>query len=115
MTCKKYVSEFGKECWSGVLPTTLLSDLEFHELICGHDISAVLHTNLGSLTVVDRVTGFGNGIRDTETGFRDSNDLFWLASGMCDVRVSGANTVKEAIDWVKRKANTCIPEEKSKP
>ena len=35
------------------------------------DVALALHTNLGSLTVVDRMTGYGRGIRDTESGFRN--------------------------------------------
>ena len=65
-----------------------------------------LHTNLGSLTVLDRMTGFG--WRDTETGYRDPDGKFWLASGMRDVRRSKAVTTQDAIDWVKRYANTCV-------
>lgn len=32
---------------------------------------------------------------------------FWLASGNNDVRYSGAETVGEAIEWVKEQANNC--------
>lgn len=70
-----------------------------------------LHTNIGSLTVLDRMTGFGGGIRDIETGFRDTDGNFWLASGNVDVRESGCNTLGEAIEWVKKRANTCAPKE----
>ncbi len=67
-----------------------------------------MHTNLGSLTVLDRKTGFIGEPRDTETGYRSPDGKFWLASGMYDVRESGVNTIQEAIDWVKERANTCI-------
>lgn len=67
-----------------------------------------LHADIGSLTVLDRMTGFG--WRDIETGYRAPNGDFWLASGGCDVRESGANTIGEAIDWVKRRSNTVRPE-----
>jgi hypothetical protein len=55
------------------------------------------------------MTGYGYGQRDTETGYRDSDGLFWLASGCCDVRESGCKTIGEAIEWVKARANTCNP------
>lgn len=62
--------------------------------------------NLGSLTVLDRMTGFG--YRDVETGFRDKDGKFWLASGNYDVRHSGSKTLGDAIEWIKRNANTCV-------
>ena len=42
-------------------------------------------------------------------GSETLNGDFWLASGMQDVRQSGAKTLGEAIDWVKSRANTCRP------
>jgi len=65
------------------------------------------HTDLGFITVLDRRTRSGNGIRDTETGFRDPDGAFWLASGMQDVRDSSVKTWGEAVQWVKDHANTC--------
>lgn len=73
------------------------------------DKQIALHTNLGSLTVLNRMTGFG--WRDVETGYRDTNGEFWLASGNQDVTMSGVKTIGEAIKWVKERANTCIGEE----
>ena len=70
------------------------------------DTQIALHTNLGSLTVLDRLTGFG--WRDVETGYRDPNGEFWLASGNQDVTKSTVKTLGEAIEWVKERANTCI-------
>ena len=70
------------------------------------DKQIALHTNLGSLTVLDRLTGYG--WRDVETGYRDSNGEFWLASGNQDVTMSTVKTIGEAIKWVKERANTCI-------
>lgn len=58
--------------------------------------------------MIDRMTGFG--WRDVETGFRDKDGQFWLASGGLDVRYSGYKTIGEAIQWIKDRANTCIPE-----
>lgn len=77
------------------------------------DEQAALHMDIGSLTVVDRMTGFG--WRDIETGFCAPDGRFWLASGGFDVRDSGAATIGEAIEWVKRNANTCIPEPNKQP
>lgn len=74
------------------------------------DKQIALHTNLGSLTVLDRMTGFG--WRDVETGYRDPNGEFWLASGNQDVTKSGVKTIGEAIKWVKERANICIWPEK---
>ena len=73
------------------------------------DTQIALHTNLGSLTVLDRLTGFG--WRDVETGYRDTNGEFWLASGNQDVMMSGVKTIGEAIKWVKERANTCVGKE----
>jgi hypothetical protein len=44
----------------------------------------------------------------TETGYRDPEGKFWLASGSLDVRNFGVFTVGEAIEWVKDRANTCV-------
>ena len=58
------------------------------------------------LTVVDRITGYGNGQRDIETGFRDDADLFWLASGMFDIRDFPDLSIADAIEKVKCNSNT---------
>lgn len=70
------------------------------------DKQIALHTDFGSLTVLDRMTGFG--WRDVETGYRDPDGNFWLASGNQDVTESGSKTIGEAIEWVKERANTCV-------
>jgi len=104
---EKYINEINKECYKGVEPTTPFKELEFHDVekMIDDDRQLALHTNLGSLTVLDRMTGFG--WRDIETGYRDKDGKFWLASGNYDVTKSGAVTVQDAIDWVKERANTC--------
>lgn len=109
MSFEKYINDYGKLCYRGVTPDTAFADLAFHDVPNSfpEDRQFALHTNLGSLTVLDRMTGFG--WRDVETGFRLGSD-FWLASGNCDVRHSGAKTMQEAIDWVKANANTCVPD-----
>jgi len=109
---EKYINDHNKECYRGVTTECGFSSELFHtpEKQYEDDEQFALHTNLGSITVLDRMTGFIGGIRDTETGFRDPDGNFWLASGMYDVRESGAKTVGEAIAWVKEKANTCVPQ-----
>ena len=107
---EKYTNDCGKECYKDVAPETPFDKLEFRELDSQMETDKqwALHTNLGSLTVLDRMTGYGGGIRDTESGFRSPDGKFWLASGMQDVRRSGAATIQAAIDWVKDRANTCV-------
>lgn len=63
------------------------------------------HSNLGSITVLDRMTGYGGGVRDIETGYRAIDGKFWLASGNFDIRSQGCATVGEAIECIKRNAN----------
>lgn len=46
-------------------------------------------------------------MRDVETGFTDSEDNFWLASGEFDIREFPELTIKEAIKFIKKSANTC--------
>lgn len=115
---EKYINQWGKECWKGISNDTPLDATMFHLLTRDEDswdeeFQHVLHTNLGSITVVDRRTGFGH--RDTETGYRDAEGYFWLASGMCDVLQSECKTIGEAIEWVKQNANTCIAAPPYKP
>lgn len=110
---EKYTNDSGKECYRGVTEDTPFSELEFHEVdmtAMPENIQFALHTNLGSLTVLDRLTGYSGYVRDTETGYRDQEGHFWLASCMVDVRNSGAATIGEAIEYVKRNANTCVPQ-----
>jgi len=53
------------------------------------------------------MTGWGGGIRDTETGFRDRDNNFWLVSGMFDIRDYADLSIKDAITKIKDSANTC--------
>jgi hypothetical protein len=111
---QKYINDSGKEAYSGVTVETPFSKELFHRVRMPEhdglysDNQWALHTNLGSLTVLDRMTGFG--YRDVETGYRDMAGKFWLASGDFDVRYSGALTLGEAIQWVKTRANNCNPD-----
>ena len=105
---EKYINDSGKEVYRGVTGETPFASLEFHGCpkVSEEDFQRALHTNMGSLTVLDRLTGFG--YRDIETGFRDPSGEFWLASGLCDVILAGPETMQDAIDWVKKNANTCV-------
>lgn len=108
----KTTNEHGNQVWVGVQENTPFDTSMFHEVDMtpiDEDQQWALHTNLGSLTVLDRMTGFG--FRDIETGFRDNDGEFWLASGNFDVRHSGAKTIGDAIEWIKRNANTCVGKE----
>lgn len=53
------------------------------------------------------MTGYGCGVRDTETGFRDTDGKFWLASGMFDIRKMNVNTFGDAVSEIKKNANNC--------
>jgi len=108
---EKYINKHNKECYRGVDMDSPFSAELFHKPeYQGEDQeSFAFHSELGSLTVLDRLTGFSGYVRDTETGYRDPDGQFWLASGMQDVRESGCKTVGAAIAWVKQNANTCVP------
>ena len=74
----------------------------------GEDVIFTAHTEIGRFTVLDRLTGWGEGhSRDTETGFKDKDGKFWLASGMVDIRKFTELTIQEAVDFIKKEANTC--------
>lgn len=108
---KKSINEHGKEVWIGATMDSSFDMNMFHVVdmtFLDEDQQWALHTDVGSLTVLDRMTGFG--WRDVETGYRDTEGKFWLASGNCDVRDSGAKTLGEAIQWVKSLANNCVGE-----
>jgi hypothetical protein len=62
----------------------------------------------GRITILDRLTGWGCGQRDTETGYRDQDNKFWLASGQFDIRSFPDLTIPEAINKIKDNANTCV-------
>jgi hypothetical protein len=84
-----------------------IKDLVFKEIIMSSsdDFQWAHHGKFGSITVLDRMTGFG--WRDIETGFRDPAGKFWLASGGFCIRAFPDLTVSEAIAKIKENANTC--------
>jgi hypothetical protein len=98
--------ESAKLFWVGAILDTHFDPSMFEPVFdqFGPNHQWALHTDIGSLTVLDRMTGFG--YRDVETAFRDPNGFFWLASGDQDVRFSGAVTLGEAIAWVKQRATS---------
>ena len=105
----KTINEHGKEVWAECDADSSFSADMFYEVDMSRredDQQFALHTDLGSLTVLDRMTGFG--WRDIETGYRAKDGKFWLASGGYDVRESGAETLGAAIEWVKQNANNCV-------
>lgn len=112
MEIEKYINEYKKECYLGIELTTPFNKDFFHDINLNYenDIQFAFHSELGIITVLDRMTGFGNGIRDIETGYRDKNNNFWLASGNFDVRHQDCKTFGDAIELIKLCANTCIPE-----
>lgn len=90
----------------------LIKDLEWkEEKRCnGEDTLYTAHTDLGRITVLDRITGWGGGLRDIETGYTDQDGRFWLASGMFDIRRFSDLTLDKAIELIKKEANTCTCE-----
>lgn len=84
-----------------------VKDLEFKaERIWEADILYAANLETGErITVLDRMTGFGNGQRDIETGYRDTNRNFCLASGMFDIREYPELEINEAIEMIKRNSN----------
>lgn len=87
-----------------------VSELEFKKTKQAEsDTLFTAYTEYGRITVLDRMTGWGDGRRDTETGFRDKiHELFWLASGMFDIRDYPELELEDAIDLIKKHANTCV-------
>jgi len=93
-----------------------ISELYFYkEKLCGGTDTLYFAYYAGyRITVLDRLTGFGDGnIRDIETGLKDyrikSDDNFWLASGNFNIRNFNNLTVEDAIKKIKENANTVIP------
>ena len=87
-----------------------ISKLEWKvkEICDGEDTLFSAYTDLGRITVLDRLTGWGGGCRDIETGYKDNDGKFWLASGNFDIRAFPDKTIEEAVTIIKDNANTCI-------
>ena len=85
-----------------------IRDLEFQiEYRFEDDILYGAKIDQGRITVLDRLTGYSYDIRDVETGFRDLENKFWLASGNFDIREYPYLEICEAIEMIKRCSNTC--------
>lgn len=89
-----------------------LCDLAWNDpyIFCGGDdiLHALKLGEVEKITVLDRLTGFGDGIRDIESGYKNPDGKFWLASGNFDIRDIPGITVAEAISKIKENANTCV-------
>lgn len=87
-----------------------IKDLEFTETTQSKsDILWTHRSEYGIISILDRLTGWGEGnVRDVETGYRDIDGKFWLASGDFDIRRYGDLSIPEAIGKIKQNANTCV-------
>jgi len=104
---KKIINRYGKEFYTDVTENDAFDVVLFHEVKdqLPDDYQVALHTNLGSITVLNRLTGFG--CRDIETAYRSPDNKFWLASGNFDIREKGCKTISDAIEKIKHNANIC--------
>lgn len=88
-----------------------------HPEVDGRESNVSWHADVpeGHISILDRMTGYtgmyGFGLRDTETGFRDKDGKFWLASGMFDIRDYATDTIPDAIRRIKKNSNTCRGQE----
>jgi hypothetical protein len=85
---------------------------DFNTEVCNEDdtLFAVKLSDGSRITVLDRLTGWGGGLRDVETGYRGPEKQFWLASCDFDIReVASGITYAQAIEMIKNNANTCVP------
>ena len=100
---------FRSKEWCGIRLESEFDKKYFHEveMYDKEDTQLACHTSyLGSITVLDRMTGFGH--RDIETGYRDLHGEFWLASGNFNVLEQNCDTFGEAISLIKKRANNCV-------
>ena len=87
----------------------LVKDLEWREArrCGGEDVIFFAKSQFCKFSVLDRMTGYGFGMRDIETGMYDEHGKFWLVSGNYDIREFPELTIEEAIIKIKKDANTC--------
>jgi hypothetical protein len=101
---EKYINKNGVPEWRGVSENSPFSDDMFHDVDMSFNTDnnkqLALYTNIGD------ITGFG--YRDIETGYKDTDGKFWLASGDYNVIESDCKTVGDAIAWIKERANECV-------
>ena len=109
---EKYINEHGKECYRGVNSESKFSADLFHfpewQPKEEGEYSKAFHSELGSLTVLRRKTGYSGSPIDVESGYRDEDGKFWLASCGYDISSEDIETVGDAIKWIKTHANTCL-------
>lgn len=113
------INERGKRFWVGATTETEFNDSLFHEVDMSNpwldeigkepDRQLAFHSDIGSITILDRMTGFSFG-RDIETGYRDPDGKFWLASGQFNILAKNVSTIGEVIELIKASANNCIGE-----
>lgn len=71
----KHTNGSGKQWFTEVEPTDILAEDLFQVVEDTYeDYQVAFHCNLGSITVLDRLTGFG--WRDAETGYRSPTEDF---------------------------------------
>ena len=104
------------EMWKGVKGDEILEEKFFYDVDMSYsdtDTQKAFHSKeFGSMTIVDRMTGYGNGIRDVETGYKDLHGEFWLASGDFNIlEAAKGKTIDEAISLIKKHANNLIGKE----
>lgn len=64
--------------------------------------------SIGTISVVNRMTGFLGYGRDTETGFTDTDGAFWLVSYQhFDIREYADISIVKAIQLIKKRSNVC--------
>jgi len=88
-----------------------IRSLEFIKTMYNNDddILWTHKSDYGIISILDRLTRGGKGnIRDIETGYKDTDNKFWLVSGNFDIRRYGDLSISEAIDKIKQNANTCV-------
>jgi len=98
----------GSDCDSASCYAKKISDIQFNsKKMMNSEDTLYFHDEegFGKITILDRMTGFG--WRDVETGYTDADRKFWLASGDFSIKNYPKLTIKEAIELIKSRANTC--------
>lgn len=116
---ERYINERGIPVWKDVEENSPFSAEMFHNVDLGHNEGAnamrALLSNLGSITVLNRLTSIqGHVVHDEETGFREPSGRFWLATEGCNVLDSDCKTWGEAVAWVKVRANACVGKQRKR-
>ena len=84
-----------------------VKDIEWKkEKTCNNNILYSYNFNNCRITVLNRQTEYSDFRRDIETGYMNENKDFWLASSVFDIRDYPDLNIDEAIDKIKKYANT---------